>query len=266
MALAIHLCIGTAYALSVFWLLRTPSPPLGWATWLVLAALYFSCVMAAGYRLARSGGRPRHVRRPYATSQFWLIWVVLCLNVIAGIGIIGIAPSMLQDIFGASQADAAQFTVVMSLCSVGGALFWASLSDWIGRKATYTTCFMLGVALYALAPVAARSGNQLAFVTVICLIVSVHGGGFATVPGYIGDSFGPRSGRAIYGRVLTAWPAAAILAPILMKYIRDKQRLIGVPWPLAYDITMYILAAILLLALIANTFIRPVVAGSAEAP
>jgi MFS family permease len=265
-ALAIYLCIGMAYALGVFWFQRAPSSAGGWDTWLVLAALYFLCVLAAGYRPARSGGQLRHVRRPYMTSPFWLIWVILCLNVVAGIGIFGIAPSMLQDIFGTSAADAAQFTVVMSLCSVGGALCWASLSDRIGRRATFTICFFLGMALYALMPVTARSGNQVAFVLAACLIVSVHGGAFATVPAYVADVFGPQSARAIYGRVLTAWPAAAILAPVLMRYIRDRQRLIGVPWPLAYDITMYILAAILLLALVANKFMRPVVAGSGEAP
>lgn len=265
LALAIYLSLGSAYALSVFWLRRTPSSPAGWTTWLVLAAIYFLCVLAAGYRRPHAG-RGRHARRVYTASQFWLIWVILCFNVIAGLGIIGLAPPMLQDVFGVSTETAAQFTILVSGCSVAGALCWASLADRIGRRAVFTICLVLGVTLYALVPVAARSGNQLALVVAVCIIASVHGGVFATVPAYVADSFGSQSLRAVYGRALTAWPAAAIIAPVLLRYIRDRQRLIGIPWPLAYDITMYILAAIMLLALIANKFMRRVAAGTAEAP
>jgi len=204
------------------------------------------------------GGRQRrHGRRAYTTSQFWLLWVVLCLNVIAGIGIIGIASSMLQDIFGVSAEDAAAFTILISVCSIAGGIVCALLSDRIGRKRTCATLLLLGVALYALVPTAAHSGSQTAFVIAVCLIALVHGGGFVIVPAYVADIFGSASAGAIYARVLTAWPAAAIAAPILMRYIRDKQRLIGFPWPVAYDNTMYILAAMLLLALIANAFVRP---------
>ena len=180
---AIYLCIGTAYGLSVFWLLRTPSSAGGWETYLVLAALYVVCMVAGASAYhgpppgPQPGGRQRHGREAYTTSQFWLLWAVLCLNVIAGIGIIGIASSMLQDIFGASAADAAAFTILISVCSVAGGLAWAALSDRIGRKTTCATLFILGIALYALVPTAAHSGSQTAFVIAVCLIACVHGGG-----------------------------------------------------------------------------------------
>lgn len=271
-AFALYLCIGTAYGLSVFWLLRTPSSVGGWEKYLVLAALYAVCV-AAGASVCRRpppgsqpGGRQRHGRKAYTTSPFWLIWAVLFLNVIAGIGIVGIASSMLQDIFGVSADDAAAFTILISVCSIAGGIVWAALSDRIGRKRTYATLFVLGIASYGLVPTAAHSGSQTAFVIAVCLIALVHGGGFATVPAYVADIFGWQSAGAIYARVLTAWLAAGITAPALMRYIRDQQRLIGFPWPVAYDNTMYILAAMLLLALIANAFVRPVAVGSGEAP
>ena len=269
---AIYLCIGTAYGLSVFWLRRTPSSAGGWETYLVLAALYVVCMVAGASAYhgppagSQPGSRQRHGRQAFTTSQFWLLWAVLYLNVIAGIGIIGIASSMLQDIFGVSADDAAAFTILISVCSIAGGLAWASLSDRIGRKRTCATLFILGVALYALVPTAAHSGSQTAFVIAVCIIASVHGGGFTIVPAHVADIFGWQSAGAIYARVLTAWPAAAITAPVLMRYIRDTQRLIGFPWPVAYDNTMYILAAILLVALIANAFVRPVAADSGEAP
>ena len=271
-AFARYLCLGTAYGLSVFWLLRTPWSAGGWQTYLVLAALYVICIAASasGYRRPPPGSQPgggqRYGRKAYTTSPFWLLWIVLGLNVIAGIGIIGIAPSMLQDIFGVGAADAAEFTILISTCSIAGAIFWAAVSERIGRQTTCTALFIVGVILYALVPTAAHSGSQQPFVIAVCLIASVHGGGFATVPGYVAEIFGWQSAVAVYARVLTAWPAAAIAAPVLMRYIRDRQRLIGFPWPVAYDNTMYFLAVVLLLALIANALVRPVAVDSGEAP
>ena len=143
------------------------------------------------------GGKRRivHFRDAHKTKQFWLIWAVLCLNVSAGIGVIGMASPMLQEIFGASAAVAAGFTGLISLFNIGGRFFWASLSDRIGRKATYATFFLLGIALYASAPSLARSGNQAAFVLAVCVIVSMYGGGFATIPAYLADTFGTQLRR-----------------------------------------------------------------------
>jgi MFS family permease len=148
-------------------------------------------------------------------------------------GVIGMASPMLQEIFGASPASAAGFTGLISLFNIGGRFFWASLSDRIGRKNTYATFFILGIALYALMPTAARAGNQAAFVLAVCVIVSMYGGGFATIPAYLADVFGTQYVAAIHGRLLTAWSTAGIIGPVIVNYVREYQRNIGVPWPLA---------------------------------
>src|SRR6266540_389120 len=254
---------------------RTPSSVGVWETFLVLAAIYFVCMMAGafGYRLpppdwqpgdsrpsTRTALVPRrhvHLRDAHKTPQFWLIWTVLCLNVSAGIGVIGMASPMLQDIFGASAAVAAGFTGLISLFNIGGRFFWASLSDRIGRKATYATFFILGIALYALVPTTARSGSQALFVLAVCIIVSMYGGGFATIPAYLADIFGTQFVGAIHGRLLTAWSTAGIIGPVVVNYIREAQREAGVPWALAYNTTMYILAGMLVFGLLANALVRP---------
>jgi MFS family permease len=254
---------------------RTPTSVGVWQTFLVLAGLYFASMMAGAfaYRVPPAGWRPRgmtsapgqamvtarsvHLRDAHKTKQFWLIWAVLCLNVSAGIGVIGMASPMLQEIFGASAAVAAGFTGLISLFNIGGRFFWASLSDRIGRKATYYTFFILGIALYTLTPTAARTGSQAAFVLAICVIVSMYGGGFATIPAYLADIFGTQFVGAIHGRLLTAWSTAGIIGPVVVNYIREYQREIGVPWARAYDVTMYILAAMLVFGLIANALVKP---------
>ena len=254
---------------------RTPTSVGVWQTFLVLAGLYFASMMAGAfaYRVPPAGWRPRgmtasqgqamvtaksvHLRDAHKTKQFWLVWAVLCLNVSAGIGVIGMASPMLQEIFGASAAVAAGFTGLISLFNIGGRFFWASLSDRIGRKATYYTFFILGIALYTLTPTAALTGSQAAFVLAICVIVSMYGGGFATIPAYLADIFGTQFVGAIHGRLLTAWSTAGIIGPVIVNYIREYQREIGVPQARAYDITMYILAAMLVFGLIANAFVKP---------
>jgi hypothetical protein len=190
-------------------------------------------------------------------KQFWLIWAVLCLNVSAGMGVIGMASPMLQEIFGASAAVAAGFTGLISLFNIGGRFFWASLSDHIGRKATYATFFLLGIALYASAPSLARAGSQAVFVLAICVIVSMYGGGFATIPAYLADTFGTQYVGAIHGRLLTAWSTAGIIGPVLVNYIREAQIAAGVPRQQVYDFTMYILAGLLVFGFIANALVTP---------
>ena len=254
---------------------RTPTSVGVWQTFLVLAAIYFVFMMAGacGYRVPAPGwqpghgpapagralvtGRHVHLRDAHKARQFWLIWAVLCLNVSAGIGVIGMASPMLQEIFGASAAIAAGFTGLISLFNIGGRFFWASLSDRIGRKATYSTFFILGIALYTLAPTAARSGSQAVFVLSVCVIVSMYGGGFATIPAYLADIFGTQFVGAIHGRLLTAWSTAGIIGPVVVNYIREAQIAAGVPRQQVYDFTMYILAGMLVFGLLANAFVRP---------
>ena len=268
-----------------------------WQTFLVMAAIYFCFMMggAFGYRIPPAGWRPEgwtppvskstmitsrhvHLRDAHKTAQFWLIWLVLCLNVSAGIGVIGMASPMLQEIFGGrligqpdltfSQLDteqkaaiaaiAAGFTGLISLFNIGGRFFWASLSDKIGRKNTYYTFFILGIVLYTAAPTLADMGSKALFVLSFGIILSMYGGGFATVPAYLADIFGTQFVGAIHGRLLTAWATAGIVGPVVVNYIREAQIAAGVaPGPELYSGTMYILAGMLALGLIANVLIRP---------
>jgi MFS family permease len=211
-------------------------------------------------------------------NQFWLIWWVLCLNVSAGIGVIGMASPMLQEIFGgklighpelgfnalsgdqkvAIAAIAAGFAGLLSLFNIGGRFFWASLSDYIGRKNTYYTFFILGIALYASAPFFAQIGNKALFVLAFGIILSMYGGGFATVPAYLADMFGTQFVGAIHGRLLTAWSTAGIIGPVVVNYIREAQLAAGVPRDHLYDFTMYILCGMLVIGLICNLLVKPV--------
>jgi MFS family permease len=264
--------IGAPLANVLMTYFRTPTSVGVWQTFLVLAAIYFIFMMsgAFAYRVPPSDFalRPQsgtsatvannvHYRDAVKTKQFWLIWAVLCLNVSAGIGVIGMASPMLQEIFGASAAVAAGFTGLISLFNIGGRFFWASLSDHIGRKATYATFFLLGIALYASAPSLARAGSQAAFVVAVCVIVSMYGGGFATIPAYLADTFGTQYVGAIHGRLLTAWSTAGIIGPVLVNYIREAQIAAGIPRQQVYDFTMYILSGLLLLGLVANALVKP---------
>jgi MFS family permease len=268
-----------------------------WQTFICMAVIYFCFMMggAFGYRIPPAGWRPEgwtppvskttmittkhvHLRDAHKTKQFWLIWAVLCLNVSAGIGVIGMASPMLQEIFAGSliglpnltfsQLDAGQkgqiatiaagFAGLLSLFNIGGRFFWASLSDKIGRKNTYYTFFVLGIVLYALAPTFADMGNKALFVLAFGIILSMYGGGFATIPAYLADIFGTQFVGAIHGRLLTAWATAGILGPVVVNYIREAQLTAGVPaGPALYTGTMYILAGMLVLGLIANSLVRP---------
>ncbi|PNG27306.1 L-lactate MFS transporter [Methylocella silvestris] len=214
----------------------------------------------------------------HKTPQFWMIWIVLCMNVSAGIGVLAMASPMLQEIFagslvgrpevGFSALDtgqkaavatvAAGFVGLLSLFNIGGRFFWASLSDKLGRKLTYFTFFGLGILLYAAAPSFAHMGSKLLFVASFCIILSMYGGGFATVPAYLADIFGTRYVGAIHGRLLTAWSTAGIIGPVVVGYIRDAQIAAGVERALVYDRTMYILASFLAVGFLANAMVRPV--------
>jgi MFS family permease len=157
----------------------------------------------------------------------------------------------------AIAAIAAGFTGLLSLFNIGGRFFWASLSDHIGRKNAYYTFFLLGIAMYGLAPWAAHSGNKALFVTVFCIILSMYGGGFATVPAYLADIFGTQFVGAIHGRLLTAWSTAGIVGPVVVNYIREFEIAAGVPSDHVYDVTMYVLAAMLAAGFVCNYLVKP---------
>ncbi|MCK8685668.1 OFA family MFS transporter [Pseudomonas umsongensis] len=269
-----------------------------WQSFLVMAAIYFVFMIggALSYRVPPTGWKPEgwtapakkasnamithrhvHVNVAWKTPQFRLVWLVLCLNVSAGIGILGMASPLLQEVFAGKllgndltfgQLDASQlasiaaiaagFTGLLSLFNIGGRFFWASFSDYLGRKNTYFVFFALGFALYGLIPNLGHLGSVALFVAAFCIILSMYGGGFATVPAYLADLFGTQMVGAIHGRLLTAWAAAGVLGPVLVNYLREYQLSIGVERAAAYDITLYILAGLLVLGFICNLLVRPV--------
>jgi MFS family permease len=268
-----------------------------WQTFLVMGVIYFvfMTIGAFSYRVTPPNWKPDgwtapvkanamisqsnvHLDNAHKTPQFWLIWWVLCLNVSAGIGVIGMASPMLQEIFAGKLIGlpdigfnalsveqkatiagiAAGFAGLLSLFNIGGRFFWASLSDVIGRKNTYYCFFLLGIALYALAPTFAVMGSKLLFVLGFGVILSMYGGGFATVPAYLADMFGTQFVGAIHGRLLTAWATAGIIGPVVVNYIREFQLAAGVPRDQLYNTTMYILCAMLIAGLICNYLIKPV--------
>jgi MFS family permease len=276
----------------------TPTSVGVWQTFLTLAVIYFVFMIcgALGYRVPREGWQPagwtpppesarkglitRHnvaLNVAWRTKQFWLIWAVLCLNVTAGIGVLGMASPLLQEVFaghliGVNKAFtdldqgelkqiatiAAGFTGLLSLFNIAGRFFWASLSDRIGRKVTYAVFFLLGITLYSSIPWTTATQALALFVAFFGVILSMYGGGFATVPAYLADIFGTKFVGAIHGRLLTAWSAAGIFGPVLVNYIREYQLDHGIARASAYNITMYILAGLLAVGFICNWLIRPV--------
>jgi MFS family permease len=190
----------------------------------------------------------------WRTPQFWLLWVVLCMNVTAGIGVLGVASPMIQEIFGGrvSPAAAAGFVGLISLFNMAGRFFWATTSDFIGRRNTYMVFFLLGILLYSTVPTLGHLGSIALFVAAFCIILSMYGGGFATIPAYLRDIFGTYQVGAIHGRLLTAWSVAGVLGPVLISYIRDYQIEHGVPKAQAYSVTMYIMCGLLLIGFLCN--------------
>jgi MFS family permease len=200
------------------------------------------------------------VESAWHTPQFWLLWVVLCMNVTAGIGVLSQASPMIQEVFTGkvTAAAAAGFVGLISLFNMGGRFFWASTSDFIGRRNTYMIFFLLGIVLYSTVPTLGHLGSIPLFVGAFCIILSMYGGGFATIPAYLRDIFGTYQVGAIHGRLLTAWSVAGVLGPLLINYIRQSQIDSGVPKAQAYSVTMYIMCGLLLLGFIANFAMRAV--------
>ena len=198
--------------------------------------------------------------RAIRTPQFWLLWAVLCLNVTAGIGVLGQASPMIQEMFPGviSPSAAAGFVGLLSLANMGGRFAWSSLSDYVGRKTVYATFFLLGAALYAVIPATGHAGNVVLFVAGYVIILSMYGGGFATIPAYLRDMFGTSQVGAIHGRLLTAWSTAGVLGPMLVNYIREYEIAHGVAKADAYTITMHIMAGLLVIGFVCNLLVRPV--------
>jgi len=303
--------IGSPLAADLMKYFATPTDVGVMQTFVVMALVYFVFMMAGafGYRVPETGWKPAgwtpppaqtsnamitqkhvHVKKVWGIPQFWLIWMVLCMNVSAGIGVIGMASPMLQEVFGgtligvqakfseldalvkstdAAQVDvakkqmaaiaavAAGFTALLSLFNIGGRFFWASLSDKMGRKVTYIVFFVLGGLMYFSVPGSAAAGSIVLFVGAFCVILSMYGGGFATVPAYLADIFGTQMVGAIHGRLLTAWATAGVLGPVVVNYMREYQLGLGIPREQVYNQTMYILVGMLVVGLICNLLVKP---------
>jgi nitrate/nitrite transporter NarK len=257
-------------------------------TWVVLGIVYllFMTGGAFGYRLPPPGWKPAGWVEPprraqslitsgsvrpdqaMGTPQFWLLWVVLCFNVTAGIGVLGQASPMIQEVFRGriTPSAAAGFVGLLSLFNMAGRFLWASLSDRIGRKMTYACFFALGTLLYALVPLTGKIGSIALFVSLFCVILTMYGGGFATIPAYLADAFGTKYVSAVHGRLLTAWSAAGVLGPVLVNYIRQFQIDHGTPKYQAYNVTMYVMCALLVVAFFCNLAIKPVADKYLEEP
>jgi MFS family permease len=257
---------------------KTPTSEGLLATFVVMGIIYcaFMLIGAWAVRVPASDWRPAgwtappphklvttanvHVDVAWRTPQFWLLWGVLCMNVTAGIGVLGQASPMIQEIFAGrvSPAAAAGFVGLLSLFNMAGRFGWASLSDYLGRRNTYGVFFLLGIALYSLVPTFGAVGSVALFVAAFAIILSMYGGGFATIPAYLRDVFGTMHVGAIHGRLLTAWSVAGVLGPVLVNYIREYQIEHGIPKAQAYSTTMYIMCGLLFVGFLCNLAMREV--------
>ena len=269
-----------------------------WQTLLVMAAGYFVFMLggALSFRVPPAHWSPEgweappasqslistfnvHLKDAHKTPQFWLIWLVLLLNVSASIGIIGVASPMIQEIFGgrlfhntavafnqfddgqkkAAATVAAGFVGLLSLFNIGGRFFWASISDKLGRKLTFAVMLALGAVMFGgVATWSATGAILAAFVFSFCVTTSMYGGGFATVPAYLADVFGAQYVGAIHGRLLTAWSTAGVLGPFIVTVLRDKAIAAGAPRAGIYPPIFLILAGLLVVGFLANLLVKPV--------
>ena len=223
------------------------------ATFLTLGIVYFVVMIAAAfqYRVPAEGWKPAgwspkpvasgmvsqnnvHIDQALKTPQFWQLWIMLCFNVTAGIGVIGVAKTMMSEIFGSvmplvvTAAFASTYVLMISVFNMVGRFFWASTSDYIGRKTTYMCFFLLGTVLYLSIPyfASAVATNPamiylIGFYVATMVIFSMYGGGFATIPAYLADMFGTMHVGGIHGRLLTAWSTAGVLGPLAITSLRQ---------------------------------------------
>ncbi|MGH3935862.1 MAG: OFA family MFS transporter [Pseudonocardiaceae bacterium] len=250
MAFLVH-GIGYAVFMSVGWLLiRVPADgwrPSGWQP----TPQPIGSLISAGNLSARNAIR---------TPQFWLLWVVLCFNVTAGIGILERAAPIYTDFFPGGTglaAAAAGFVAILSLANMLGRFVWSSTSDVIGRRNIYRMYLGAGALLY-LAVTLTTNGNKVVFLVCCMLILSFYGAGFATVPAYLRDLFGTYQVGAIHGRLLTAWSVAGVLGPVIVNAIADARIAAGVTGPGRYTLSFSIMIGLLLIGFICNELIRPV--------
>ena len=244
--------MGVLYFVFMMWgvlTIRVPAP--GWAP-----AGYVPATKSSAMITTSNVSADNAIKTP----QFYLLWMVLFCNVTAGIGVLGQASAMIQESFKGqiTPASAAGFVGLLSIFNMAGRFVWSTASDYVGRKQTYVIYFALGAALYAFVPSTGNMGSVTLFVLTYGVILSMYGGGFATIPAYLSDIFGKAQVSAIHGRLLTAWSAAGVAGPALINYIREYQISSGVAPAQSYSFTMYLMAGLLIVGLICNLLVRAV--------
>ena len=194
------------------------------------------------------------------TPQFYLLWSILFINVTAGIGILAQASPIVQDIFGQTPAEAADFVLLLSLFNLAGRFIWASGSDYIGRRNTYTLFFVVQFVLFLIVPGIAGRGQWVLFEACLFVVVSMYGGGFATIPAFLADLFGSDNVGAIHGAVLTAWSAAAIAGPIIVTELSNRAKAALAPGAShvhIYDSPLQVLAGLLAVGFLITLLVKP---------
>ncbi|MEU1620271.1 OFA family MFS transporter [Streptomyces sp. NPDC008238] len=201
-------------------------------------------------------------RNALRTPQFWCLWVVLCMNVTAGIGILEKAAPMITDFFAETSTPvtataAAGFVGLLSLGNMLGRITWSSTSDLVGRKNIYRLYLGAGALLYLLIALLGDDSKPL-FIVAAAVILSFYGGGFSTVPAYLKDLFGTYEVGAIHGRLLTAWSTAGVLGPLIVNAIADHEKSAGRTGPDLYSTSFVIMMVLLVIGFVANELVRPV--------
>jgi len=194
------------------------------------------------------------------TVQFYLLWGILFINVTAGIGILAQASPMAQDMFRKTPVEAGVLVSLISLFNAGGRFFWASSSDYIGRRNTYTLFFVVQFILFLLIPGFAARGDWTVFEASLFVVFTMYGGGFATIPAFLADIFGPENVGAIHGAVLTAWSAAAVTGPIIITELSNRAKAALAPGASRvhiYDTPLAVLAAGLAVGFVLTLLVRP---------
>ena len=250
------------------------------STFITMGLLYFAFMMFGVFtiRVPEQGWKPEGwsganktsalisshnvaVSEAWRTPQFWLLWVILFTNVTAGIGILEQAAPMIQDFFKGSIGPAAAvgFVGLLSIFNMAGRFFWASMSDFLGRKITYFIFFTLGALLFFFLPL--TRGDHMnsvpLFIAVAMVIISMYGGGFATIPAYLKDLFGGYNVSAIHGRLLTAWSTAGIVGPLIVNGILDHYVANHLNKQEAYPVILHIMCGLLVVGFAANLLVRP---------
>ena len=240
---------------------------------IMLGAIYF-VVMMLGARILRrppqgpAGWNAAEKRAQISvtrnaalrTPQFYILWSILFINVTAGIGILAQASPLVQDIFEQTPVEAANFVLLLSLFNLAGRFVWASGSDYLGRRNTYTLFFAVQIALFLLIPSMAGRGEWALFEASLFVVVSMYGGGFATIPAFLADVFGPDNVGAIHGALLTAWSAAAIAGPVIVTELSSRAKAALAPGAShvhIYDRPLQVLAGLLTAGFLLTLLVRP---------